>query len=250
MAECGPVGAHDCRDAQEQVGRFARSAHPRCCADNRQPTTGNQTGDPHPAFGHLLPLDAGEGPRLGDSRGALTDHAALTTGNRQPATRRRTGNQTGDPHPAFGHLLPLDAGEGPRLGDSRGALTDHAALTTGNRQPATKPGPSSGLRPPSPARRGRRPSIRRFARSAHPRCCADNRQPTTGNQNGNLLRERLFDLCSGCEIHQRMDQHARATLQVRNRDLLVHVVTRIRLARKPHPERDRVRQSLRVGSSA
>jgi hypothetical protein len=67
--------------------------------------------DPHPPFGHLLPLDAGEGPRLlscrlsvavGRMRGwplALSTHAARlqNAGNRQPTTGNRgkaTGNQT------------------------------------------------------------------------------------------------------------------------------------------------------------
>jgi hypothetical protein len=59
-------------------------------------------------------------------------HTALTTGNRQPTTKE------GDPHPAFGHLLPVTREKALELGVLRDPANRHAALTTGNRQPTTK----------------------------------------------------------------------------------------------------------------
>src|SRR5713226_3401766 len=42
------------------------------------------------------------------------------------------------------------------------------------------------------------------------------------------------------QIAQRLDHHVHPALQIGNRQLLVHVVARIGLARKPHSKRDGV----------
>src|ERR1051326_4155708 len=65
-----------------------------------------------------------------------------------------------------------------------------------------------------------------------------------------LRGERLLDLLPSREIGQRIDQHARPLLQILDRDLLVDVVTRIRLAGEPHAEGDRVRKTFRIRAAA
>src|ERR1051326_5394646 len=65
-----------------------------------------------------------------------------------------------------------------------------------------------------------------------------------------LRSKRLLDLLSRREVGERVDQDARSLLQILDRDLLVDVVARIRLAREPHAEGDRVRKTFRIRAAA
>src|SRR3954469_13901271 len=57
---------------------------------------------------------------------------------------------------------------------------------------------------------------------------------------GTLLRlQRVLHGRIRSQVAQRLDQDGEAALQVGERDLLVHVVSGIGLARKPHAESDR-----------
>src|SRR2546428_3992900 len=66
-----------------------------------------------------------------------------------------------------------------------------------------------------------------------------------------LLRpERILQRWTGGEVAQRLDEHVETTLQVGHLDLLVDVVTGVRLSREPHPVGDRVRDAFRIRAAA
>src|SRR5436309_3502404 len=65
-----------------------------------------------------------------------------------------------------------------------------------------------------------------------------------------LRLERRLDPPPRSQIRQRINEYARAALQVVDRDLLIDVVAGIRFAGEPHAERDRAREALGVCAAA